>query len=173
MDDYYELEMKSNYYDNLMKHLREITGQQDLHRIVSEWTQLDSQVEAEYSEYLELEREGKTLREEREALERQLQRSSEKEIGGESTEEERQLAAVASEVEAEGRRVAELEEQLTGLIDINSGRLSDEEIGQHVQRIKRRGDATARELEKLLESVSKEKGQSIGASRVTNKSRIA
>jgi hypothetical protein len=62
---------------------------------------------------------------------------------------------------------------LTGIIDINSSRLTDEEIDQHVQRIKRRGDATARELEKLLESVSKEKTASVTASRITNKSRIS
>jgi predicted nucleic acid-binding Zn-ribbon protein len=145
VDEYYELEMRSNYYDNLMKHLREITGQQDLQRIASEWQTVDSQVEAEYGEYLQLERQAKALREEREALERQYLRS-EKEIGGESTEEERKLASVAGEVEAERRRVAQLEERLTALIDINSGRLTDEEIGQHVQRIRRRGDATAREL---------------------------
>lgn len=41
IDDYYELEMKSNYYDNLLKHLKEVTGISDLKDIVADWQSID------------------------------------------------------------------------------------------------------------------------------------
>ncbi len=46
--------MRSNYYDNLIKHLREITGMEDLAHIIQEWQQADTHIEKEYGEYLEL-----------------------------------------------------------------------------------------------------------------------
>ena len=64
--------MKSNYYDNLVKHLKEITGLGQLKDIADDWKNIDSRLEEEYYRYLELEKETKTLREEREELERQF-----------------------------------------------------------------------------------------------------
>lgn len=72
IDDYYELEMKSNYYDNLVKHLKEITGFGELRDIAEDWENIDSRLEEEYCGYLELEKEAKRLREEREELEWQF-----------------------------------------------------------------------------------------------------
>lgn len=77
--------MKSNYYDNVMKHLREITSQQDLQKIIGEWQGIGSEVEKEYTEYLDLEIEMKNIREEKEKLERGLVQRSEKDTGDYST----------------------------------------------------------------------------------------
>jgi hypothetical protein len=46
---------------------------------------------------------------------------------------------------------------MTKLMDLNCHRLTDEEINNHLLRIKRRGCSAPRELEKLLESVNKER----------------
>jgi hypothetical protein len=48
--------MKSNYYDNVMKHLKEITGHEDLNQILENWEGINDQIEAEYNCYLELEK---------------------------------------------------------------------------------------------------------------------
>jgi hypothetical protein len=42
-------------------------------------------------------------------------------------------------------------------MDLNCHRLSDDDIQQHLTRIKRKGEATNRELERMLENVSKDK----------------
>jgi hypothetical protein len=42
-------------------------------------------------------------------------------------------------------------------MDLNCHKLSDEEIHQHIMRIKRRGMTYNKELDKLLESACKEK----------------
>jgi hypothetical protein len=56
--------MQSNYYDNVLKHLQEITGLPDLTSIREEWRSIDSQNEASYNYYMSLESELKSVREE-------------------------------------------------------------------------------------------------------------
>lgn len=46
---------------------------------------------------------------------------------------------------------------MTIVMDLNCHRLSDEEIHQHIMRIKRRALPHNKELDKLLESACKEK----------------
>ena len=65
------------------------------------------------------------------------------------------MSRVEEELEKEKAQLAELEAELTDLMDLNCHRLTDEEIGNHIMRIKRRGVSNSKELDKLLESAVK------------------
>lgn len=59
--------------------------------------------------------------------------------------------------------MGQLEEEISLLLDLNCGKLTDEEVSNHIMRIRRRGNGGSKELEKLLEGVGKDK--SLGGSR--------
>lgn len=62
----------------------------------------------------------------------------------------------------ESARLGELSAELTTLMDLNCQRLSDDEIGHHIMRIKRRGGGgNNKELDKLLESAIKERSATV------------
>jgi hypothetical protein len=80
--------MQSNYYDNVLKHLQEITTLEDLPSIQAEWTTIDAQLEESYAQYIKLEGELKAVREEGEELEALMAKGSLKEITEKTREED-------------------------------------------------------------------------------------
>lgn len=61
-----------------------------------------------------------------------------------------ELEEVEREMVKEESNLKQLEGKLAGLMDMNCQRLSDEEISNHILRIKRRAGCNPRELSKLL-----------------------
>lgn len=55
--------MKSNYYDNVIRRLKEACGLETLPEITQLWKDLDSHLELDYADYLKLEEQIKQLSE--------------------------------------------------------------------------------------------------------------
>ena len=45
LNEYYDLEMKSNYYDNVVMRLKGICGQEHLEDIAAYWEKVDKEIE--------------------------------------------------------------------------------------------------------------------------------
>lgn len=160
-EENYEYQLRINYYDNILGHLRDICPEEDLEGIARLWKEGQGMIEEAYTEYQGHEERLKQLEEQGSEAESLL--VSERGI---QLREEAELADVEGEVEREKREVEELEQQLTGLMDINVRRLSDEEVKHHVLRMQRGGEVTHRELERLLDSSTQEGATVMGMSRI-------
>ena len=138
--------MKSNYYDNILLQLRGICGGETMGEMSDCWNTVDGDIDREYESYMAAEEEIKVI--EQEIEKSGHRRGSAGQIGaeGEKTAEEMELEEVEREMAKEKDNLGQLEGKLTGLIDLNCQRLSDEEISNHILRIKRRAGSNPREL---------------------------
>lgn len=147
--------MKSSYYDNMLAQLQKICGGQTLDELGRYWKSVDKEIEEEYKKYLQTEENMRQLDEEMRLLQKEGSKAGEKDKNSDKTAEQLELSRVEEELEKEKAQLTELEAELTDLMDLNCHRLSDEEIGNHIMRIKRRGVSNSKELDKLLESAVK------------------
>ena len=68
LNEYYDLEMKSNYYDNIVMRLKGICGAEDVEDIATHWKRVEQQIEEQYEEYVKKEEKIKNLEEQVESL---------------------------------------------------------------------------------------------------------
>jgi hypothetical protein len=106
--EYYDLEMKSNYYDNVLLQLTNICGEDTLENISNYWNNIDQAIEEEYQRYVKQEEELKRSEEEMERLTQQRGTIASKGELGAKTAEEVELEAIEEEMQGEKARLEEL-----------------------------------------------------------------